>query len=229
MIVYWLEQSAGDVPEDDAWLSPGEAIRLRGMRFPKRRADWRLGRWAAKCAAAAHRGFPTDVRSLSQIDVPSAPTGAPTIDGFSISLSHRGGTAMCALAQPGALLGCDLELVERRSDAFVADYFTQREQSLVARADAADHSRIVALLWSAKESALKAMGAGLRLDTREVEVEVDMDDGAFDTGGWRSMTVRQLHGWWQLYGRLVMTVVADPRPAMPRRLVRTGMQLNVTF
>ena len=67
-------------------------------------------------------------------------------------------------------MGCDLEMIEPRSDAFVADYFTVEEQALVARASAADRSRLLALLWSAKESALKALRAGLRLDTRCVIV-----------------------------------------------------------
>jgi len=31
-------------------------------------------------------------------------------------------------------IGCDLEVVEPRSDAFVADYFTSEEQALIARA-----------------------------------------------------------------------------------------------
>ena len=50
--------------------------------------------------------------------------------------------------------------IEPRSDAFVADYFTIEEQALVARASAADRDRILALLWSGKESALKALREG---------------------------------------------------------------------
>ena len=70
----------------------------------------------------------------------------------------------------GAELGCDLEIVEPRSDAFIADYFTAEEQALIERTSAADRSLLLALLWSAKESALKALRAGLRLDTRSVIV-----------------------------------------------------------
>ena len=54
MNVYWLEQSDGDVPVGDGWLSAGERATLDRLRIPKRRADWRLGRWTAKCAAAAY-------------------------------------------------------------------------------------------------------------------------------------------------------------------------------
>ena len=50
-----------------------------------------------------------------------------------ISLSHRSGAAICAVAPAGVDLGCDLEVIEPRSEAFVADYFTVDEQALVAQ------------------------------------------------------------------------------------------------
>ena len=63
-------------------------------------------------------------------------------------------------------LGCDLEVIEPRSEEFVADYFTTEEQKMVSQAPIADRSKLLALLWSAKESALKALREGLRFDTR---------------------------------------------------------------
>jgi hypothetical protein len=41
--VYWLEQVEADLPTDDRWFSRPERTRLHDFRFPKRRADWRLG------------------------------------------------------------------------------------------------------------------------------------------------------------------------------------------
>jgi phosphopantetheinyl transferase len=76
---------------------------------------------------------------------------------------------LCAVAPPSAEVGCDLETVEPRSPAFLADYFTDAEPNLVARTPAAMRDRVLTLLWSAKESALKALGSGLRLDTRSVD------------------------------------------------------------
>ena len=54
MDVYWLEQVEGDVPPNDDWLSASEAACLARLRFAKRRADWRLGRWTAKCAVSEY-------------------------------------------------------------------------------------------------------------------------------------------------------------------------------
>jgi 4'-phosphopantetheinyl transferase len=177
MDVYWLEQTEADVPQRSDWLSASEAARLNDMRFAKRRADWRLGRWTAKRAVAVCLNVPAHPQGLAEMEIRPAPSGAPEVffanksAPVTISLSHRAGTAVCAVALSGAALGCDLELIEPRSDGFVADYFTTEEQALVARAFAADRPRLCALLWSGKESALKALRAGLRLDTRCVSVE----------------------------------------------------------
>ena len=115
-------------------------------------------------------------------------------------------------------MGCDLEMIEPRSDAFIADYFTAEEQALVARASAADRSRLLALLWSAKESALKALHEGLRLDTRSVIVN-PLDESC-DLNGWSPLQVRCAggrfsSGWWQQTGNIVRTVVPNPPPDSP--------------
>ena len=75
-------------------------------------------------------------------------------------------------------LGCDLELVEPRSDRFVADYLTAAEQQLVLGAGP-ERDLVANLIWSAKESALKVLRVGLRRDTRSVEVTLD---------GWGAVT-----------------------------------------
>ena len=168
MKLHWLEQAATDVPADNDWLSAGEATRLSALRVPKRRSDWRLGRWTAKHAVAACLNLPGHSQALASIEIRPADSGAPEVffanqrAGVSISLSHRAGVAACAVAPLGTALGCDLELIEPRSAGFLADYFTADEQELVARASPADRDRVVNLLWSAKESVLKALGVGLR-------------------------------------------------------------------
>src|SRR5271165_435178 len=244
MDVYWLEQAESEVPAEDHWLSASEAARLNAMHIAKRRADWRLGRWAAKRAVAAYLDVPRHLQALANIEIRPAPSGAPEVFVLdtpapaTISLSHRDGTALCAIAPSGAALGCDLELIELRSDAFIADYLTAEEQALVARMSLEDRPGLSALLWSAKESALKALGAGLRLDTRSVEVTpVDalqrcgeggdkvVEDPAlsFQRGGdnsWHPLLVRHIEGqafcgWWQQTGNLLRTLVAVPPPLAP--------------
>ena len=239
METHWLEQTAADLPSHDDWLSSGEAVLLSRMRVPKRRADWRLGRWTAKRAAAAYLNLPSAPHGLREIEVRPATSGAPELflanspAAVSISISHRAGIAACAVAQRGAQLGCDLELIEPRDDTFVADYFTREEQELISRVPEEDRPRLVTLLWSAKESTLKALREGLRLDTRCLAVTFDAQtDQKYAAGtlrqysgvnSWHPLLVRFgegeiLHGWWQSAERLVRTLVALPAPIAPLSL-----------
>jgi len=257
MDVYWLEQNEADLPAENDWLSASEAARLNGMHFAKRRADWRLGRWTAKRALAVCLDVSTHPLDLAEIEIRPAPDGAPEVFfgnkpvAVTISLSHRVGTAVCAVALSGAALGCDLEVIEPRSDGFVADYFTLEEQALVARASAADRSRLLTLLWSAKESALKALRAGLRLDTRCVivtpadVVQRRREDGvgcredvalplppSCGLSSWRSLQVRYthgqvFHGWWQHAGNLLRTLVAAPQ-SLPPILLKIATKNGLT-
>jgi len=222
--VYWLEQFEADVPPENDWLGTNEMVYLRGLRFAKRRADWRLGRWTAKLALSACLDVPHHPQVFRKIEIRPEPSGAPTAFfadqpvALTISLSHRSGIAVCAVTMSGAEMGCDLEMVEPRSDAFIADYFTCEEQALIARTFAADRPRLLALLWSAKESALKALREGLRLDTRSVVVRPFSE--SCDRNGWSRMLVccpgsRDFHGWWQLTNNVLRTVVAAPPPDSP--------------
>lgn len=176
---YWLEQSAADLPEHNEFLSAEELICLNHLSFPKRRNDWRLGRWVAKRAIAAYLEQSGDPAALAKIEIRSLPSGAPEVSlisrsaQVSISLSHRSDTAICVVAPSGTRIGCDLELIEPRSDSFVADYFTINEQALISQTSREAQALLVTLLWSAKESALKAMQLGLRVSTRLLEVRPD--------------------------------------------------------
>jgi len=242
--VYWLQQTEADVPASNDWLSQNEAARLDSLRFEKRRRDWRLGRWTAKLAMTAYWNLPGDSQTLRDIEIRPAASGAPEVfladqpPAVTISLSHRDGIAICAVAPSNVALGCDLEIIEPRSDAFTADYFTAEEKELVARARADDRPRLSTLLWSGKESALKALREGLRLDTRSVVVTLDgaeqrsaeveigraadsvLTPPPHAANHWlpfhvRCTTDQIFHGWWQTTENLVRTLVAAPPPGPP--------------
>ncbi len=223
----WLWRARRDqVREGEAWLSDRERAVLSGLRFERRRSDWLLGRWAAKRAVAAWLELEVDGAlagdrepDLDRIEIHAANDGAPEafVDGAagpSISLSHRAGEALVAVARRGVRLGCDLELIEPRSDAFVADYLTEAERARVSGAPMADRDLLANLLWSAKESALKLLREGLRRDTRSVEVRLADTQGAGGRPGWDGLStvvdgdLRSAHpGGWLRDGAYVVTVV----------------------
>lgn len=225
--VYWLLQSGADVPSDLDWLSREEREVCDTLRFAKRRDDWLLGRWTAKQAARRHLAIDAD--DLRRLEIRAATSGAPEVfvDGANapaeISLTHCEGRACCALTprpreQPRLALGCDLEHVAPRSAAFLADYFTDEETALIRAATPAARAEVATLLWSAKESALKALRNGLRQDTRDVTVTPALAAGS---GVWQPLSAvdrasgTRFDGWWRRVADCVLTVAAHPSPRAP--------------
>ena len=205
-----------DVPAGDQWLQPEERTTLQSLRVPKRRADWRRGRWAAKQAVAGALGV-----SVSDVVVQAAADGVPEalvggdLAPLTISISHSADRAACLVLLPAMPAGCDLEQVESRAPVFTDDWFTDAERRIVARAPRGDHDLVVTVVWSAKESALKALRSGLRRDTRSVEVT----ESGPERDGWFQLKVHDvatgdtLPGWWTRAGDLVLTVItAHPSP-----------------
>jgi len=229
----WVREA--DLPPGEAWLTPSEREVLADLRLAKRRGDWLLGRWAAKRAVGSAlgdtRAFAGDATVAGAADVeilagedgrPRVRVGVPSEGGaraLRLSISHAGGVGFAAALQGETPLGCDVEVVEPRSEAFVADYLTGHEAAAVRSAGPAHAALVANLVWSAKESALKALGEGLRLDTRTVEVEVppggwgpEMPGVEGGSGEWAPLRVTgpggvRFRGSWRLRDGLVWTVV----------------------
>ena len=226
MDVYWVEQSEADVPKTDEWLDPSELRVLDNLRFPKRHLEWRLGRWTAKCAVAIVQKIPLLPDSLANLEIRAAPSGAPEVfiankpADITVSISHRDGLAICAMACSRVKLGCDLEVIEPHSQAFVEDYLTHEEQLRVTEASSEDRARLIALLWSGKESTLKAMEVGLRVDTRCISVK---PSEVRSLSSWMTLETQStagdtFHGWWRQANSWLQTLVADPSPRAPIQL-----------
>lgn len=219
---------SSEVDEGDAWLTPAEAAILGRFRLSKRAGDWRLGRWVAKEAVVRALGSAVGPHDIEILAGPGggprarvlAPGAWPPV---AVSLSHSAGMGFAAAAADdgdGMRLGCDIEAVALRSDAFVADYFTAAEAAWIRSGgdDALGDRHVRAnLLWSAKESVLKALGEGLRKDTRSVGVEVGglpgvASDELAAASAWRPLTAstgirENIDGWWRVADGLAWTVV----------------------
>ncbi|MCB0311856.1 MAG: 4'-phosphopantetheinyl transferase superfamily protein, partial [Calditrichaeota bacterium] len=155
--ILWHLAHYVQLPEDNHWLSPREQEVLSGLRFEKRRNDWRLGRWTAKNAL---RGYFPENLPPADIEIIAAEDGAPEVflggqpAPCVISLSHSGGRGFCVVTGEGIALGCDVEMLEPRPGIFREDYFTPAEQRQVAALSAEEQTLGMNLVWSAKESAL---------------------------------------------------------------------------
>ena len=224
--LYWLTQNLSDVPEKDDWLGEKERAVLSGLHVPKRRNDWKLGRWTVKCGCRAYR--PEILSEFARMEIIAAEDGGPDIywvDGkpvpVSISISHSNQRGFCSVAPPDTAVGCDLERIENRSLEFFYDYFTPEEISFCGRAPEDVYPVACYLIWSAKESCLKILREGMRRDTRSISVQADFPavEGSWNAWTGRCLeTERVFHGWWRYEGGFVYTLASDRPSQIPEEL-----------
>lgn len=220
--VYWMLTKSHQLPlEASGFLSSFELQKFSAFRFPKRRNEWLLGHWTAK--ALVHSLPAYHHYSLNQIEICNTSEGAPfiqlpgrTTPVECLTISHSQQFAFCSLATGLELhIGADLEEVEPRTETFILDYFTPVERQLVDSYPAEIRADIVTLIWSAKESMLKALGVGLHWDTHMVEVHGM--EGILQAGGseaiWQKVQIGEQQtnervwiGWWQRQDPFILTL-----------------------
>jgi 4'-phosphopantetheinyl transferase len=225
--MWWLARGEPDLPGDASWLCDAELAYVDAQRFSKRRTEFLVARWTAKQAIRTLLSMTDTAASMQRIAVRPAATGAPRafLDGqpidCRISLTDRAGWAVCLVGFESVPIGCDLELVEPRSERFVRDYFTAAERDFMKSNQ--QHRDVAAnLIWSAKESGLKVLETGLRRDTRSVEVSF-----AAVVDGWSQLTVQTasgqvLPGWWRRFGAFLLTVAVTAALPAPISLDETS-------
>lgn len=188
-MIPWLvgpPEERGPASPPEEWLSRAELERLVRFRVPKRRDEWLMGRLTAKnliCRELSAR----DGREVSLSDIEIVPEigGAPFVRAtasatgaklpISVSISHSAGRALAALLftdlpeSERCTVGADLEKVGPRSHGFIRDFLTETERAEVGSVPTEARAARANGIWSAKESALKALKLGLTVDTRRVE------------------------------------------------------------
>lgn len=231
-MLYWLLQSQSAHPDlarnrvPPGLLAPPEARRLQAITSAERRRDWLLGRWTAKRLLRQMIEKEEGVAvPLDALVIETSPGGAPhtafrtplTGRGFTLSISHCRGLALCAAtAVAGVPLGVDLEWIEPRPAGFVDDLLTESEAALLGHSSRATH---VTAIWSAKEAVLKALGLGFHLDPRAVTCHITTPAAQPDRWLPFPVTLHQerlpsahsapaLRGWWQVSGGFVLALVA---------------------
>lgn len=204
--IYWRFAVEGEdrLPAWDAaedWLSADEQLQLSGFRFEKRRRDWLLGRLNAKALLSEMIEAVTGDRlEPARIEIARHPSGAPFVRlaggarlPVVVSNTHSAGHALFAAAWTGGgasaalTLGADLEWIEPRSAGFIHDFLTPAERRYCDSVEGPTRDLRANLVWSAKESVLKALQRGLTADTywltclpvtRGVEAEPALPDPA---------------------------------------------------
>lgn len=200
MPIYWSLQiinhmiAENVLADPDRYLGAREKEVYQRLKFPKRKSEWLGARLVLKDLIRAVDKRSGD-RELNEIEVLNENSGVPYL-AFSgsrenpgkVSLSHSNGYVLCAYSPDDIQFGIDLELVELRSTEFVADFFTPDEFDQVAKLPTDEQEIFITVIWSGKESALKALSSGLRVDTRSVEVIVP--EFTINPGEWNNLSLR---------------------------------------
>ena len=171
-----------------------------------------------RCSASSVWPSQVDLNALARVEIANAADGAPDpkVDGsaapVSLSMTDRAGWAVCLLGPPGRSLGCDLELVEPRTELFIRDYLTAREAAAVMAHPAGRAPRPrrqPRLVGQGK----RAQGAAYRAAPRYPLGRSQLRSAGEPRVGrrWRSpsTTSASFPGWWQRFGDFVLTVAAD--------------------
>jgi 4'-phosphopantetheinyl transferase len=230
-MIYWLVQSSTVHPQliegipPSGLLNEDETQHFVSLHTPKRRFEWLLGRWTAKhlLRSVIESNYHVSP-ALDVLHILNRHTGEPyaAVEGqhvFSLSISHSHDYAFCAMVEKeNWAIGADMEHIERRSSAFVEDYFTEPEIALLYGTPDDYLDTMITTMWSAKEAVLKALHLGLSVDTRSVTCLPTPVVESRHT--WTPFTIlidtQRLHrtipalsGWWRTMNDYVLTLVTQ--------------------
>ncbi len=123
-----------------------------------------LGR--ALATAPSELRFQTGARGKPSL---RAPTTLPTPH---FNISHSGDVAVVALA--GAELGVDVEALRplARAERLAARFFSDRERQSLAEVSSESRDTAFLGIWTAKEAYLKAVGSGVAMPLRKIEIDL---------------------------------------------------------
>lgn len=152
----------------------GEDRRRRAERF-NFQAD------ALRCLAAEallrHALYEVHGLELAAAPLSAGRHGKPRLQGhpgIHFSISHSGSWVVCAIdSRP---VGIDVEDVRRRTATAARSIMGEEELQHYCSLGPAQRNDYFYRLWTLKESTLKALGIGLRVDPRQVKIR-------FDSGG----------------------------------------------
>ncbi len=217
----WRVVSMDDVPAGSAWLGPRERRIEATLTMPRRRRDWRAGRWSAK--ALAPEQAPAEWEVIADDDGCPRVWQAGKALATPVSISHRADFAAAALSQTERRVGIDLELVEAHTERFVRDYFAPAEVERAYRQPPGLWDVYASVVWSAKEAVLKCLRLGLNRDTRTVVIDIDPAATTAQAGGWSRFiahdrpTGHRYEGWWTKQRNLlrneaplILTIASGP-------------------
>lgn len=194
----WCASADDEVERYEDFLTPGERIASREYTMERRR-QWLLGRVAAKRAIREHLKLRHNFEiSYTDIEIVSSKFDRPglalhsissiakdmrrtVVEETSFSISHTDDIAIASACskQTEGYTGVDIERIRPLKERVIRAYMTPRETSEYSSLSGDAKIRYSVLVWSAKESYLKAVGTGLLMHPNRVEINVDLTADCF--------------------------------------------------
>ncbi|RJU98673.1 MAG: hypothetical protein DWC04_02680 [Candidatus Poseidoniales archaeon] len=107
----------------------------------------------------------------------------------SISVGHSDGWAYVAVVEHGWRIGVDAEASERGIQANAFDMMAKGEE--LARLNA--HPDCAIEMWVSKEAVQKALGLGMHLNPREIEIPIGVEKSYFSIGKSKIQLIKWIH------------------------------------
>jgi NAD(P)-dependent dehydrogenase (short-subunit alcohol dehydrogenase family)/phosphopantetheinyl transferase len=189
-----LARAVADGAGGPSALLAEEAREIAARGTPRRQADRTAGRRAARAAVSALTGW-----TGAEFRVTSAQTGQPLVSAPAlrpprVSVTHTDGVGWAVATRRGHP-GLDVEAVALRPPSFAATWFTPGEQAATAGDPWAETAT-----WCVKEAVMKALGLGMALHPRDIDVTLRGSHGA------AVRLTGQAHDAWQALGGGPLTV-----------------------
>lgn len=176
------------------WGCDAEIEHYNALHFEKRRNDWMLGRITAKeLVQNTWMKYLKKTVSLNEIQIVNDYFGKPQIllninndwklISQSLSISHCHNIAVCSLLSdaPAQNIGIDLEYINDRPALFAETFMHKEELKQLEKVKYKQaYNCALTSLWSLKEAFLKAVGVGLRINTKKINC--DLSDWTFSMG-----------------------------------------------
>ncbi len=154
-----------------------------------KRDAWLLGRIAAKQSIAKYYQSNNIFVSNKQIEIINTPEGVPRFSIIDVAeslpepfltISHNKEYGMACVASRDSCLGlgADIETVRTFDDYILKSFLTTEEYEWCKSKEGREQNLISTMCWSIKESYLKAIGQGLRIHPKMVEIIIDSHSGS---------------------------------------------------
>ncbi|MDE0520604.1 MAG: 4'-phosphopantetheinyl transferase superfamily protein [Boseongicola sp.] len=174
-----LSRHASREREAMDWLDEAERSRQRRFVHPRPSREFTLCRAALRSLLCRELNCSNGDLSfgMSQFGKPFARVNGVAAP-ISFNVSHSGRHGMIALA-PGGRIGVDVEerSTNRNLDVCIRLLFAPKERAEFESVSAQDKANLFYRLWTLKEALIKAVGAGLSIDTAKFEIPLTMVRG----------------------------------------------------